>query len=970
MNSVRADGLPSQDKKISLFLVWIIFFSYSTCLAILFQKLILPAIPSLHGGMGLLIGDAEAFHHDALLLAQRISTEGWASWSAWPDQYNTGNVAILGALYAVFGDDPLLMLPLNAAMHALSGVLIIACGWRLGARKGAQIASVVVGTLFVVFPSALNWYAQLHKDNYSNLAYLLIFHAVLRVVQGSGRKEWTASFIQSMIGACLLAFVRPQYISILLLLIGVAAFVVVVSYGVFRLENWRRLGVIRIVMLFVILASIAMLGRVINANAKFDAKVENLEVYQDSLARKDRVVNAWQETSWLPRMIDNRLKSIAELRAGMLFYGEKARAGSTVDPDYRMTKAVDVLAYAPKALLNAVFAPFPSTWVDARSPTRIVGVFEIAVWFLLMPGLLLYVWRRSTVAGIAILAAVLAVLGLLGLVNTNLGTLHRIRYPFLFMLMLLGSIGWSDAVGKWIGKRRTFRNRSAPEAKPVVAQPLESTQPAAEKNERSQLVRMGIWVLGISLIGLAGLFLRDLVMARIFGLGAVLDAVQIGSVLPTFFAALFFVPLTNAITPELIRRQGMDRLVAQEWIRDILGWSLVGALLVIGFCLFLWEEQGRSGFHPDGANAVFGMSLAILALSGWVTIGNAVLNVNGMQRMAAVGQMLVPWPPILLLLFMGDAGGAMVVATGMVVGQLLNLLFVMRKVKAAGFVLWPRFGHRPVVSRDTVWGYLSITATSFLFGAAVPLGTWLAMQLGTGHAGAFALGYKMLSLTYAVVSALTTAVVVPYFSRHIVAGDMWRAKHGLAKLLYMSLLVSVPAAALLFGFANQFVSLLFGGGRFSADDAYTVAKVVQFASLQLPFMISNLLIVRFAEVSSQASRALVITVLAQVVTLFLAIYGFGGLGVAGVALAGSAGVIASTVCFLFLLIKDDVLGWLDAGLNLIGWWLFLTLCMCLYFSSGAGAVIVCVIFVLVAVTELLPAWRRAPKDGQELLESM
>ena len=387
-------------------------------------------------------------------------------------------------------------------------------------------------------------------------------------------------------------------------------------------------------------------------------------------------------------------------------------------------------------------------------------------------------------------------------------------------------------------------------------------------------------------------------------------------------------------------------------------------------CIFLWWLQGRSGLHPNGANAVFGMSLVILGLSGWVTVGNAVLNVNGLQRMAAVGQILVPWPPILLLVFMGDTGGAVVVATGMAVGQLLNLLFIMRRAKAVGFTLWPRFGHWPTIPGDTIWSYFSIVATSFLFGAAIPLGTWLAMQLGTGHAGAFALGYKMLSLTYAVVSALTTAVVVPYFSKHIVAGDVWRASHGLAKLLHASLLVSVPAAALLFGFADQFVILLFGGGRFSPEDAQTVAKVVQFASLQLPFMISNLLIVRFAEVSSRASQALIVTILAQVVTLVLAFYGLDSLGVAGVALASSAGVIAATVCFLFLLIKDDVLNWLDAGLSLIGWWLFLTLCMCLYFSSFVGVGVTCLAFALVVVIELLPAWRRAPEDEQELSRSM
>ena len=155
-------------------ILWILFFCFATSAALLFQKLLLPLLPSLHAGQGLLYGDSINFHTAAVQLAERIRLEGWSAWSIYPARGYTGNVALLGALYAIFGVEPSLIVPVNAAVHASCGVLIYQISRLIAVGKTGRIAGVLAATLFVVFPSALNWYAQVHKDGFAIAAVLVV----------------------------------------------------------------------------------------------------------------------------------------------------------------------------------------------------------------------------------------------------------------------------------------------------------------------------------------------------------------------------------------------------------------------------------------------------------------------------------------------------------------------------------------------------------------------------------------------------------------------------------------------------------------------------------------------------------------------------------------------------------------------------------------------------------------------------
>ena len=158
-------------------IVFLLFFSYATAAALLFQKFLLPLVASAHHGQGLVEGDSAIFHAIAIDLAERIRQYGWSEWTVYPAYGATGNVALLAALYALFGEDPSLMVPVNAAIHALTGTLLLLLGRKLWPGRVGTLAGAIASVLYVVFPSALNWYGQIHKDGFAIAGAMLVLTA-------------------------------------------------------------------------------------------------------------------------------------------------------------------------------------------------------------------------------------------------------------------------------------------------------------------------------------------------------------------------------------------------------------------------------------------------------------------------------------------------------------------------------------------------------------------------------------------------------------------------------------------------------------------------------------------------------------------------------------------------------------------------------------------------------------------------
>jgi hypothetical protein len=142
-------------------------------------------------------------------------------------------------------------------------------------------------------------------------------------------------------------------------------------------------------------------------------------------------------------------------------------SGSNIDSEVQLSSMADIVRYLPRAAMIGFFAPFPNMWFatggQVGSAGRLVSGAET---------LAMYVVEGLAIIGLGSnarkdrvtrgrdfsvwLLALVAALGMisLGLVVINVGTLYRLRYAFLILLIILASGGAVQTLD-WYSKKRS-----------------------------------------------------------------------------------------------------------------------------------------------------------------------------------------------------------------------------------------------------------------------------------------------------------------------------------------------------------------------------------------------------------------------------------------------------------------------------------------------------------------------------------
>lgn len=924
-------------------IVFLLFFSYATAAALLFQKFLLPLVASAHHGQGLVEGDSAYFHAVAVDLAERIRLHGWSEWRVYPAVSATGNVALLAGLYALFGEDPSLMVPVNAAIHALSGTLLLLLGRMLWPGRVGTLAGMVAGTLFVIFPSALNWYGQVHKDGFAIAGTMLVLTAWVVTETGKpNRWQVPTALAAALAGMALIVFVRPYSLMPVLGGMLVMLTVKLASIGKSGGSSACRRALVLQLVLVILVGMAAYMVPQTGANEQGYAKWTD---------KKGTTGWTWQPTSWIPQGIEKYVEILARTRAGLIDEELKIQAGSLYDTDKLPASTPQVVAYAPRALQIALFAPFPSLWFEKLSVTRLVAVGEMAIWYLIAPGLLLALWLGRSRAMPAVMVFSLALLTLYGITIANVGTLYRIRYPYLFLLMLIGLAGWLGFFERrgWLPKGG---GDTALRETPVPAADKEMRQ------ARSILIGSGITVAAVTAVTFVGLFIRDIVMARLFGLGSELDAFVAATVMPMFLVAVFSVPIGTAIVPVFLAVRERDSPAAAQALARRVALLFFAAALVLAILLamagpWLLEVAGWATLPQKTAltQTIMGWMLAIFIFSGLVTLANGLLNALGHYVVPAAAQAIVPVITIVALLIFGSTHGAIVVVVAMFAGQLVNLTLVHRVLALRGVSLLTVTKIETAGTGQFLSQYLPLVATAVFMQLAVPVSTAMASVLPEGSVAALGLGSKAVIFITALIGTAIASVVLPYFSHYMAQNRLLDARRELSFLLLAGTTISIPVAVVLHLLSEPFVRLAFEGGAFGSAEVSLVSRVMAYGILQLPFFVVNVLLLKFAIAIRRPGRVMLASLVGLAANILLNLALMNRIGVPGIALSMTLAVAAAAGLLLLLFCRLGEVNWVDMVFIVTNWILYLALAVCLHYGSYAGVAAAILAFAFLMIGE-------------------
>jgi putative peptidoglycan lipid II flippase len=396
-------------------------------------------------------------------------------------------------------------------------------------------------------------------------------------------------------------------------------------------------------------------------------------------------------------------------------------------------------------------------------------------------------------------------------------------------------------------------------------------------------------------------FVRDMVVALVFGAGPVTDAFFVAFRIPNILRRLLAEgALSTAVIPvftEYAVNRPRDALI--RMLRAV----LTGALLVLGVTTVAGIGAApwlvaviAPGFASDPGQHALATLLTramfpYLALVGLAALAMGILNSQGRFFAAALGPAVLNVgmiaavlvlagrvePPILALALGVLGGGA-----GQLLVQLPGLHRLGLLVTPSGELRHPALGRVARLLLPAVFGLAAVQVMVFV-------NTLLASLLPAGSISFLYYADRVMEFPLGIFGIALASASLPAMSRQAAAGDLRGVAATLNLALRLAAFVSLPATVGLILLSTPITRVLFERGRFGpADTEATAAALVWYAVGLAGFAGARITAQAFYAISAPGT-AVRLGVLAISANVVAAVALMGPMGHGGLAAAASLG---------------------------------------------------------------------------------
>ncbi len=344
-------------------------------------------------------------------------------------------------------------------------------------------------------------------------------------------------------------------------------------------------------------------------------------------------------------------------------------------------------------------------------------------------------------------------------------------------------------------------------------------------------------------------FARDALMAAVLGTGPAADAFFAAFRFPNLFRRLFaegafntaFVPMFSGA----LEREG--EAGAKLLAARIMSW-LVVMLVVVTILAEIFMPQLMLAFVPGFVDDTEKFDLTVLltrimfpylACMSLMAAYGAILNTLGRFFAAAFAPVLLNIVNIAMLIplatfWVQDPANATVwVAIATMGGGIAQLVLVWAAIERSGFR--PRF-RMPRLDAE-VRRFWVLAVPAILAGGITQINIFVGTIIASGADNAISvLSYadRLYQLPLGIIGIAVGTVLLPELSRHLKGGRDLEARASQDQALFISMLLTMPAAVALIALAEPIVRVLFERGAFEALATRQTAEALVAFSAGLP----------------------------------------------------------------------------------------------------------------------------------------
>ncbi len=412
------------------------------------------------------------------------------------------------------------------------------------------------------------------------------------------------------------------------------------------------------------------------------------------------------------------------------------------------------------------------------------------------------------------------------------------------------------------------------------------------KTVRKKAINSSFIVLLFTSISFFGFFLRDYLMAKIYGFGRELDMFYLAAMIPMFMVTVFCIPFGQSVVPILKKIKTFDMNNFYQKTQNL-------AFLIFFICLFLcfasyilsdfifivlnYFSLIKSNLDIKFMQLTF---LPILLFSGLIILGNTILSLCERYIYPAFLQTIVPISAIIFLLIFSKFLGVYAVILGMIFGQLINLVMVNNALKHEGASLLP-LKAKKVIFNDKLLlkDFRNLILIAVFSSILVPLNSFFSSSLGHGAVSIFNLGMKFSLFVMGIFSSLFTFILLPYLSKL----SNFKSQNILNKetfyILLFGSLFFIFYSFLIFIFAQSISDFVFSYVIIEDATISGLASVIKYSVIQLPFWVFNAIIFKHANAINRIGIILFSSFFALILNVILSLSLMKFMSVGGLALS-------------------------------------------------------------------------------------
>ena len=281
------------------------------------------------------------------------------------------------------------------------------------------------------------------------------------------------------------------------------------------------------------------------------------------------------------------------------------------------------------------------------------------------------------------------------------------------------------------------------------------------------------------------------------------------------------------------------------------------------------------------------------------------INAEKKFLLSTLGPALAPVVTIVLLMFFVGSMGVYTLVVGTLTGVFLELVVLLWACSKTRIPLMPRWYGFTKEVKTVVSQYIPLIGGAFLMGGTLLVDQAMAASLESGSVATLSYASKLITMFLSISAVVIGTAVFPHFAE-MVANQGWNSIHRTLKTYTLFiLLLCLPLTAIIFVFSNQITSLVLVRGEFTESNAAEVGFVMRMFSLQIPFYVLGILLVRLLASLGLNHILLWSALISLPVNIVLNYILMQRMGVAGIALSTSI-VYAISLYFLWLKAKQSL----------------------------------------------------------------